>query len=344
MIIGLTLQPDGTYVSEKVYAQGKIGFGVVATDQDDVSYSNNGVYKIEGYINGAPSFGITFDTFAFDEARYVNAFIDYRHYRQTKQRIQRLFMPQRYGLSVISTTPDNGIVNVRPNFSQTYRIEASDFSGNKTTIMIPIDYSPDTAKIPSVASFEKGSFSVFFPAGTFYEDFYLNFDAGADLMTLQDDNTPVHSNFNVSVKSTDASNPEKTFIASISGKRLEYNPTKYKNGSYVTWTKNLGQFKLAKDTIAPTITPLRIIKDKWLTKYKSIEFKIGDNLSGIKSYTATLNGKWILFEYDYKARKITHIFDPAFLLEGRNELKITVSDNVGNSAIFETQFFRSQQK
>jgi C4-type Zn-finger protein len=30
--------------------------------------------------------------------------------------------------------------------------------------------------------------------------------------------------------------------------------------------------------------------------------------------------------------------------EGQNNLKVVVTDNVGNSAIFETQFFRSQIK
>jgi hypothetical protein len=67
-------------------------------------------------------------------------------------------------------------------------------------------------------------------------------------------------------------------------------------------------------------------------------------LSGIKSYNGYINGDWVLFEYDNKTRRITHKFEDARLAEGANDLKIEVIDNVGNSAIFETQFFRSQQK
>jgi hypothetical protein len=37
----------------------------------------------------------------------------------------------------------------------------------------------------------------------------------------------------------------------------------------------------------------------------------------------------VLFEYDYKAKTITHYFDAAFLVEGKNDLKIEVSDNLG---------------
>ena len=49
-------------------------------------------------------------------------------------------------------------------------------------------------------------------------------------------------------------------------------------------------------------------------------------------------------EYEYKNNKITHYFDDAFLIEGENVLKVVVTDNVGNSTIFETRFFRSQKK
>ena len=73
------------------------------------------------------------------------------------------------------------------------------------------------------------------------------------------------------------------------------------------------------------------------------QFSISDGLSGIKSYNGYLNGKWILFEYDNKTKKITHNFSDGIVAEGANELKIIVVDNLGNSTIFETRFFRSQK-
>jgi hypothetical protein len=51
-----------------------------------------------------------------------------------------------------------------------------------------------------------------------------------------------------------------------------------------------------------------------------------------------LNGNWILFEYDNKTRRITHNFSDGIVAEGANDLKVIVTDNVGNSTIFETQF------
>lgn len=357
IMVSMSLQPDGTFISEKIRANGQLGFGIVANDYDDVSYNNNGIYKAETFYNGQPAFGYQFDTFAFDESRYINALIDFSRFKKTKIRMQQLFMERPFPLSIIKSTPQNGLITMIPNLTQSYKIEVSDFSNNKTTIMVPLEYSPLPAKIPSEtiktpyyvlagkdSSFEKNNMSVFFPAGTFYDDFYLNFDVKDSVMTVQDDYTAVHGNFQVNITDASVTAKDKTFIASVSGNRLSYNATKLKDNTFTAYTKNLGQFKLAKDTIAPTIKIAKPIEGKWITNQKSIQLTIADNLSGINSYNGFINGVWVLFEYDHKSKKITHFFDDALLLEGRNDLKVIVSDNLGNSAIFETQFFRSQKK
>jgi hypothetical protein len=106
----------------------------------------------------------------------------------------------------------------------------------------------------------------------------------------------------------------------------------------------LGKYALVLDVIPPKISIAKSIEGKWLSDKKFIQFTISDDLSGIKSYNGYLNGKWILFEYDNKTKKITHNFSDGIVAEGANELKIIVVDNLGNSTIFETQFFRSQKQ
>jgi hypothetical protein len=105
----------------------------------------------------------------------------------------------------------------------------------------------------------------------------------------------------------------------------------------------LGQFTLAKDITAPKITIAKPIDGKLVTS-KSIQLRISDDLSGINSYKAYLNGKWVLFEYESKNNKITHFFDDNFVLDGDNILKVIVADNVGNSTTFETTFKRKKTK
>jgi hypothetical protein len=93
----------------------------------------------------------------------------------------------------------------------------------------------------------------------------------------------------------------------------------------------------------PKIKIDKKIGGKWISQQNELVFTISDDLSGIKSYEGTLNGKWILFEYDPKSKKLIHRFSDGIVDEGKNDLKVVVRDNVGNSTIFETQFFRSQK-
>ena len=355
--LNLSLMADGSYLSQKVLAKGKIGFGIQSYDVFDFSYDKYGLFKVQTFLNGSPSFGYQLDTFSFDETKYINAFIDFYKYKKTKQRIQKLFMQNPYPLSIIRSDLNYGIIEVSSNFTNLYRIEVSDFYGNTTSVSIPIQYAVDEAKITEEvvktpyllkaktdSNFEKDNGSVFFPAGTFYDDFYLDFDVKDNVMTVHNDLVAVNNAFQVTIIDSSAVNDEKTFIASLKENKLSYNSTKRKENTFTTYTKKLGKFILAKDTIAPKISIAKPIDGKWLSNQKTVQLTISDALSGIKSYNGFLNGKWILFEYENKTNTITHYFDDGIVAEGKNDLKVVVTDNVGNSTIFETQFFRSQKK
>ena len=361
LLLNMTLQKDGTYLANKVKANGKIGFGINTVDFDDVSFNKNGVYKVATFLNGKPNYGYTFSTYSFDEMRYINVLIDYERYKKSGQRIQKLFMDKPYELSIIKTDSLYGRIPVEPNLVSNYRIEVSDYFGNLNSITVPIEFDV-TASTLGVASentkskyfvrsdkdsnFEKDNMSVFFPSGTFYDDFKLNFDVKNNRIYIHDDTVPVHTNFTITINDSlyNEAQREKAFIGKFSGNNASYNATSRKGAVFTTKSKILGQYGLVIDTVAPTIKIAKSIQDRWISDVKIIQFTINDNLSGIKSYNGYLNGKWILFEYDNKTKKITHKFNDTIVAEGANDLKIEVVDNVGNSTIFETHFFRSQQK
>jgi GH15 family glucan-1,4-alpha-glucosidase len=102
----------------------------------------------------------------------------------------------------------------------------------------------------------------------------------------------------------------------------------------------LGTYALATDTVAPTISPLNFKDGQWLSNFRFLKIKIDDALSGISNYRATINGKWILMEYDYKTNTLTYDFNDNTAIETKNNLKVIVTDNVGNSATFEALFYR----
>jgi len=355
LLVNMTLQKDGTYLAGKVKTNGKIGFGINAVDNDDVSHNKNGVFNVSGFLNGNQNYNYQFNTYSFDEMRYINAFIDYSRYKKTSQRIQKLFMKTPFALSIVKTDSERGIISAQPNLASTYRIEVSDYFGNQNSITVPIEYDTATPLVQAEpvmskyfikynkdSNFEKDNMSVFFPAGTFYEDFNMNFDVRNNKIYIHDDTVPVHSNFTITIR--DTVYPESLRDKLYIGKGTSYNGTIRKGDVFTAKAKILGQYGLVLDTIAPVIRIAKPVEGKWISDQKKIDFTISDAASGIKSYNGYLNGNWVLFEYENKARRITHTFDNELLLDGENVLKIEVIDNVGNSAIFETRFFRSQQK
>jgi murein DD-endopeptidase MepM/ murein hydrolase activator NlpD len=354
LLVNMTLQKDGTYLAGKVKTNGKIGFGINAVDTDDVSHNKNGVFNVSTFLNGNQNYNYQFNTYSFDEMRYINAFIDYPRYKKTSQRVQKLFMKTPFALSIIKTDSLRGIISAQPNLASSYKIEVSDYFGNQNSITVPIEYDTATPLVqaePSTSkyfvkynrdtNFEKGNMSVFFPAGTFYEDFNMNFDVRNNKVYIHDDTVPVHSNFTITIK--DTLYPESLRDKLYIGKGTSYNGTIRKGDVFTAKAKILGPYGLVLDTIPPVIKITKPVEGKWISDQKKIEFTIGDSLSGIKSYNGYLNGSWVLFEYENKNRKITHTFDDQYLTEGENFLKIEVVDNVGNSTIFETHFFRSQK-
>jgi Peptidase family M23 len=358
ILLSLSLQKDGTYLAEKVVANGTIGFGITDYDFDNISFNQNAAFKVQTFVNGFPNFGYQFDTYSYDEMRYVNALMDYSLYKKKKIKVQKLFMKKPYALSIIKTDETNGIITVTPNLDINYRIEVSDFHGNKNIITVPITYDLLSTIIDTEptktnyfvrsdkdCNFEKDNMSVFFPSGTFYDDFDINFDVKDNTLYLHDDTVPVHTGFTISITDTkfDEKLRDKLFIGTIDSKKVSFNRTYRKDSVFTTKTKTLGKFTMVLDTIIPKIKVSNIKKEKLLNQ-NSMQFTIEDQLSGIKSYNGYLNGKWILLEYDNKTKKLTHNFDDGVVAEGKNDLKVVVIDNVGNTATFETSFFRSSKK
>ena len=80
---------------------------------------------------------------------------------------------------------------------------------------------------------------------------------------------------------------------------------------------------------------------KTIDTYKTISIKISDDLSGIDTYNAYLNGKWILMEYDYKTKKLVHNLSDNIYVKGKNDFKLVVTDEMNNSTTFESYFYKN---
>jgi len=353
--ISFNKQADGSYLASKVITNGKIGFGINAYDYCTNPYNKNGLYKVNAYLNGVLYYQYDFETFSFDESRYINNLIDYGRYKEMNQRVQKLFHHTPYPLSVIKYSKNNGIINTQPNASYNYKIEIFDFHDNKTTIIIPIEFQNQTATIlkndtnkPYLLrskvenSFTKENVSVYIPENSFYDDFKFDFDVKEGVLSFSEKDMPVHKNITITFNNVEGltnNQLEKTFIASVEGYKVYYNKTYRKGNTFSTRVRALDNYKLVQDTIAPRIYNVNFVEGRNLNNQETLSVSIADNLSGIDTYNAYLNGEWILMEYDYKTKKLIHALSDKKYVQGRNDFKVVVTDNMQNSATFESHFF-----
>ncbi|CAH8294373.1 peptidase M23-like protein [Mariniflexile fucanivorans] len=352
----LILLKSGDYTTESIEAYGNIGFGIVTTDRQDLAANSNGVYNMQTFLNGNQNFEVDFSMFSFDESSCINQFIDYEHYINSRQRIQKLFKINN-PLSMLKPTLNDGILTVKDSTSSVYKIRVSDFKNNETFVTINIKGNKPTVSNPKAekitpyyitasqsTNLKLGNISVDFYPDTFYEDFYIDFDVNNDTLTLHKDVVPTRKNFTIKydISNYKDADKDKLYIARLVGYKNYplYAFTKREGDILSTSTKTLGTYALATDTVKPTVSALNFKDGQWLSNFRFLKVKIDDALSGISNYRATVNGKWILMEYDYKKDTLTHDFNDNVVTDGKNDLKVIVTDNVGNSTTFEASFFR----
>lgn len=354
----LTMKKDSSYITEKIKAQGRIGFGISTIDRQDGANNKNGIYQIKTSVNGEENFLLTMDKFSFAETRYLNRMIDYARFIKNKNRVQKLFVEKNNPLSIYNTVVDQGELTIVDSLSYQYAIEVKDYAGNNTRINIPIIGETDTLAKPTEQietdhyayssqnfSFSKGKFDVYIPKGALYDDIFLDIDVSADTITFHSEETPLHKNATVSYDLSEytGEDREKLYLGILNYKNeVYYTNTRIKDNKLKISTRKFGTYTLGMDKTPPVITPKNVAKGRWMSKYRYLKFKIEDDKSGIKNYRATVNGKFILMEYDYKTKTLVHDFNDNAVTDTENNLKLIVTDNVGNSTTFETTFFRKK--
>ena len=348
---------DGTYKTEQITAFGKIGFGIISTDRQDYASNKNGVSLIETTFNGAKSLEVDFKRFSFSETKHLNRYIDYGYFYETKKRIQKLFIDTNNPLKLLKNHQNQGIVSIEDNTNSVYKISVSDYKGNQSKLNIPIiglQKELPKARIKTqvlqniIASeetlLEKGLVKVQIYKDSFYEDVAIGFDVTNDTLKLHKANIPLKKSMNINfdISQYKATDKENLFIGSVSryGNKLYYTSTKRRGDVLTARTKYLGDYTLGIDTENPKIKAINFKNNSWMSKYRYLKVKISDGITGIKNYRATLNDRWILMEYDTKTETLTHDFNDGVVTDTKNNLKIIVTDNVGNSSTFESIFYR----
>ncbi len=349
---------DHVYTTNRITAKGPIGFGINVYDQLNGAYNKNGVYSIEMRVNGHNVYHHNLETFSFKESKYINLLIDYSHYATYKKKFQKTHKVKTNQLKIYKNLLNNGVVDVKNGFNYTVEIIVTDFAGNTSTVRIPIKgvqsnavfkQTKDTTSYKIIANkfhkWSKKGITIAFPKNTFYNDTFLDFEVKDSVATIHRPTIPLNKSYTLTFDVSQYTEKEKNqlYIANINNKKYpSYQNTRKKKDKFYTTTKTLGSYTLATDNQKPVIYLKNFSDGKWITKLDKIIVKISDKGTGIKSYRATLDGDWILMEYDLKKKQIVYHFKDKELIGAKHQLKIEVEDNVGNTNTLNATFYKKQ--
>jgi hypothetical protein len=356
----LILRPlkQGVWTTNTIRAGGPVGFSVNAYDQQDGSENQNGIYRMTLLVDNEERYKFEAEKFPFSDTRYLNAHIDYARFVRLKNRYQKAYVEPGNKLRMYPVLVNRGILMVPPGESQQIRIILEDLSGNKSEIAFEVlgeerrKVEPPTGEIRHHLpyAFQTEYFRVHIPAGTLYHD--LTFDYAvksgngrllSDIHRILSEEVPAHIHYSVSIAVPEdiRKHGHQLCLVQVSanGNGLSYEGGSMEGGFLTASVRSFGSFALTADTIPPEIIPVNIRENANMRGQKQIRIRISDQLSGISSYRGTINGKWILMEYDAKNNLLTYDFDEV-CPQGENTLLVTVTDKRGNSSKYEVKFQR----
>jgi murein DD-endopeptidase MepM/ murein hydrolase activator NlpD len=353
------LGSDGTYhIAGTINVSGEVGFGVTTTDRHNGASGINGVYSIELELDGKKVFTSSLEKFSFENSKAINSHIDYPAFLTSKRSIQKSFVDPGNPLQIYSGLVNNGRIEFNDLQTHVLKYTITDSKGNKSILPFSVksdgNVSPVTPNAPAgpLFSYNKQNeynaegLRVVLPKGTLYND--MNFvykvktrPAGvvySAIHQIHNNMTPLHIGFELWIKADAslASLKDKAVIVSTGG--ASQGGT-FENGYIKALPRNFGSFYVTVDTTAPTITPLNVSEGKNMAGISRMNFKIRDNLSGIKSFNGYIDGSWVLMEFDTKTATLWHTFDE-HTGNGKHQLKLVVEDMKGNIKNYLVNFYK----
>jgi hypothetical protein len=149
-----------------------------------------------------------------------------------------------------------------------------------------------------------------------------------EIFSLDPFTTPLKSSITIELSPfLNHYNPEKSHVYKTDDSgNFAFNGGEWKDNKIIFSTRELADYTILQDTEPPVITETN----------GSFQYLIKDELSGIKSYEATLNGNWILMKYEPKDNLIW-IDWPNEEISKKGDLVIKVKDNADNEAEYITK-------
>ncbi|WP_140937340.1 M23 family metallopeptidase [Sphingobacterium lumbrici] len=334
---------------------GKFGLGINTIDRHRAGGFQNGVYSIELFVDAEPISTVLFEELDFNTSRGIHSYIDYPYWKTAKAKVQKSFKDPGNPIDIFKLLKNRGIIELEDDLVHDVKYVVKDVHGNCSELNFKVQnkttYHPKVNAPSSIQrfaynednKFESPNIKIDMPIGVLYDHLDFQYSEAPQVATgysllqkVHNSFIPLFTTYKLSIKPTNLPPhlQNKALIASVeSGSE----GGKFENGWVTVNTRNFGNFYVAVDTVAPSITPRNLSNGKNVAAQSKIDFTISDNFSGIQSFNGYINGEWVLMEYDSKNRHLWHRFDSS-LPKGTHTFKLVVTDWKDNEKVYEAKF------
>lgn len=340
-------------ITDTIVIGGNYSLGVSAHDLQNESSNKNGVVSYTVYIDSVLMFQWKATRFSFSESRYINSFIDYEYFYRNNRKFMRTCIAPNNKLSMYTYYPTKGVFTSVVGKTQHIKVIVSDSHNNESILTFyvkGVQGNGATHKLRGGQLFNYGALNNFatptmrisMPGKCLYDSLRFEYTESSPLPgmfsnvhNVHNPSVPLQDYYDIMIKadSNIKADTSKLLVARLNASNhpVSIGGT-YENGWMKARVRDFGKYAILSDTVPPVIKAVNIRDMMKISTLKNIRFTISDNLSGISSYRATLNGAWILMDYDAKNKLLTYIPD-ALLLPGENKLILTVVDGTGNISV-----------
>lgn len=336
-----------------VHALGTVSIGVAAIDRFSDSENICGIHRMTVEVDGQVIHDHVIDRMPFDKKRKVQAHIDYSKKQRFRDFVFRSYLAPMNDLDIYREIKDRGMWHLKQGDTSIVKVRMLDHAGNLSELrftMLGKKWNDEVLPRPGEVtdtylpdrdnSFSTDELRMYIPKGALYDT--LRFHHASEpacrqcltkIHALCDLSVPAETYMNVSIRidgsvKTDRS---KLLIVSFDDKGRPVAEGGTMSGQWLsTRTRSFGKYSVMADTLAPTLRPLNFADGANTASLDTLRIELSDNLSGIASYTAKLDGKWLLMEHDPKNQVIYHVKDHR-ITSAPQVLEVTAADNVGNT-------------
>ncbi len=341
---------------------GTVGLSIHTLDRYDNSSAKFGVRKIELFVDSVSTFTTHFNEVDFEHNRYCNAHMEYSLYRENRMEYHRCYKQPNNKLRIYGKEQAQGKIVLEPGVERHVRFLITDANGNRSELDFLLRGATEEESRSWPAPALEGSLfrydtenvlkeegvSLKLPPLALYDDTYVRYErkdgskrALTPVHVLHDPLTPIHLNsqLTIDVPGLEPQYHKKALIVRLNdaGEPSAVGGT-FAHGSITAQVRNFGRYTVMLDTVPPTIANVDLRTD--MRGRDSFTIKIQDGLSGISTFRGTINGEWVLLEYEPKLRTLTHTFDKHSAATGEKDFKLEVADDRGNKSHWSLKFNR----